>query len=200
MRRGCPRSSALEKTIERNAFVRMYVEQMLQELPPHRRHFTTVDMFLQAVNFVVHIAPMFKDVNSISWQFPLSALMNFWMMTPSGKAVLRMPQMNDHINKIMKAWCVFLDSPDSRYVLNETDEGWFCAKAYAYNDLDSYVIPDQVGALLGLQVLQRVLPPGHQAECAADRRAGRSVDRSTRPMTAWPGPCSTTSRRATPSG
>ena len=45
------------------------------------------------------------------------------MMTSSGKAVLRMPQMNDHINKIMKAWCVLLDSPDSRYVLNEIRRG-----------------------------------------------------------------------------
>ena len=34
------------------------------------------DMFLRAVNFVVHSAPIYKDVNSISWQFPLSALMN----------------------------------------------------------------------------------------------------------------------------
>ncbi|MFZ1428955.1 MAG: phophatidylserine decarboxylase associated domain-containing protein [Geminicoccaceae bacterium] len=138
-----PEISALKDTIERNPFVRMNVERMLMELPSHRQHFTTVDMMLKAINFVVHTAPIFKNVNSISWQFPLSALMNFWMMTPSGMAVLRMPQMNDHINQIMKAWCKFLDSPDSRYVLNETDEGWFCTKAYAYNDLDSYVIPDR---------------------------------------------------------
>lgn len=138
-----PEIVALKETIERNPFVRMYLERMLDEVPKHRRHFTTLDMFLKAVNFVVHSAPIFKDVNSISWQFPLSALMNFWMMTPSGMAVLRMPQLNDHINKIMKAWCIFLDSPDSRYVLNETDEGWFCAKACVYNDLDSYVIPDR---------------------------------------------------------
>lgn len=138
-----PEVSALARTIERNPFVRMNVERMLLELPSHRRHFTTIDMMLKAINFVVHTAPVFKNVNSISWQFPLSALMNFWMMTPSGMTVLRMPQMNDHINQIMKAWCRFLDSPDSRYVLNETDEGWLCAKAYAYNDLDSYVIPDR---------------------------------------------------------
>lgn len=146
-----PEIVALGQTIKRNAFVRMYVEQMLLEVPEHRRHFTTVDMFLRAVNFVVHSAPIYKDVNSISWQFPLSALMNFWMMTPSGKTVLRMPQLNDHINKIMKAWCVFLDSPDSRYVLNETDEGWLCAAAYRYNDLDSYIIPDRSAPYWGFK-------------------------------------------------
>jgi phosphatidylserine decarboxylase len=146
-----PEVAALKQTIERNPFVRMYVERMLGEVPTHRQHFTTVDMFLRAINFVVRMAPVFKDVDSISWQFPLSSLMNFWMMTPSGKAVLRMPQMNDHINKIMKAWCVFLDSPDSRYVLNETDEGWFCAKACAYNDLNSYVIPDRSAPYWGFK-------------------------------------------------
>ena len=159
-----PEVVALERTIKRHAFVRMYLEQMLLEVPEHRRHFTTVDMFLRAVNFVVHSAPIYKDVNSISWQFPLSALMNFWMMTPSGKAVLRMPQMNDHINKIMKAWCVFLDSPDSRYVLNETDEGWLCAAAYRYNDLDSYIIPDRSAPYWGFksynEFLHRDIKPG----------------------------------------
>lgn len=138
-----PEVAALAETIARTPFARMYVEKMLVEIPQHRQHFTTVDTFLKAINFVVRMAPVYKDVNSISWQFPLSSLMNFWMMTPSGKAVLRMPQINDHINKIMKAWCAFLDSPDSRYILNETDEGWLCAAACAYNDLDSYVIPDR---------------------------------------------------------
>jgi phosphatidylserine decarboxylase len=159
-----PEVTALQQTIECNPFVRMYVERMLVEIPKKRQHFTTVDMMLKAINFVVHSAPVFKDVNSISWQFPLSALMNFWMMTPSGKAVLQLPQMNDHINRIMKAWCTFLDSPDSRYILNETDEGWLCAKAYAYNDLDSYVIPDRSAPYWGFksynEFFHRDIKPG----------------------------------------
>ncbi len=159
-----PTVAALRQTIERNPFVRMYVEQMLVEIPKDRQHFTSIEMMLKAINFVVHMAPLFRDVQSISWQFPLSSLMNFWMMTPSGKAVLRMPQMNDHINAIMKAWCVYLDSPDSRYVLNETDEGWLCAKAYAYNDLDSYVIPDRSAPFWGYrsynEFFHRDIKPG----------------------------------------
>lgn len=161
-----PEVAALRDTIEREAFVRMYVEQMLQEVPKHRQHFTTVDMMVKAINFVVHTAPIFKDVNSISWQFPLSSLMNFWMMTPSGKAVLRMPQMNDHINAIMKAWCKYLDTPDSRYVLNDSDEGWLCEAAIKYNDLDSYEAPDRSAPYWGFksynEFFHRNIKPGER--------------------------------------
>ncbi|MFO1036409.1 MAG: phophatidylserine decarboxylase associated domain-containing protein [Geminicoccaceae bacterium] len=138
-----PEIAALRDTIAREPFVRMYLERMLHEVPKNRQHFTTIDMMLRAMNFVVHSAPIYKDVETISWQFPLSALMNFWMMTPSGMAALRMPQLNDHINCIMKAWCKFLDSPKSLFVLNEGPEGWLCPAAYKYNDLDSYIIPDK---------------------------------------------------------
>ncbi|MFO1068868.1 MAG: phophatidylserine decarboxylase associated domain-containing protein [Geminicoccaceae bacterium] len=146
-----PEVADLGTIIDRNPFVRMYVEQMLAEVPPETRHFTTVDMMLKAINYVVHTAPLFKDVKTIAWQFPLSSLMNFWMMTPSGRAVLRMPQINDQINVLMKAWCRYLNTPESRYVLNETDEGWFCAAAYAYNDLGSYVIPDRSAPYWGFK-------------------------------------------------
>ncbi len=134
---------ALQKTIQDQAFIRMYVEQMLIEVPWEHRHFTTVDSMLAAINFVVHSVPIYKDVSSISWQFPLSSLMNFWMMTPSGKALMRMPQFNNHMNDIMAAWCKFLDSSESCYVLNEGPEGWLNPEAYKYNTLDQYIIPDR---------------------------------------------------------
>jgi phosphatidylserine decarboxylase len=138
-----PEIAALRRTLDREAFVRMYAERMLGEVAPERRHFTTLDAMLDAINFVTHTAPIFRNVQSISWQFPLSALMNFWMMTPSGKALMRLPQFNDHINDIMAAWCGFLNSPDSLYVLNEGPDGWLCPEACAYNALDDYEIPDR---------------------------------------------------------
>lgn len=138
-----PEVVALGNTIARDAFVRMYVEQMLAEVPKRHQHFRSVEMMLNAINYVVQTAPIYKDPESIAWQFPLSSLMNFWMMTPSGKTVLRMPQMNDHINRIMKAWCVFLDSQESLYVLNNSAEGWLGEKAIQYNRLDDYKAPDR---------------------------------------------------------
>jgi phosphatidylserine decarboxylase len=136
--------TALGSSIEREPFIRMYCEQMLQQVPEKRRHFTTIEMMLKAINYVVHTAPIYRDVNSIAWQFPFSSLMNFWMMTPAGKALLRMPQINDHINRVMKSWCTFLNSPASLYVLNDGPEGWLNPAAIEYNKLDTdYLIPDR---------------------------------------------------------
>lgn len=134
----------LAAVIEREAFVRMYAEIALQQIPPVRRHFDSVHHMLDAINYVVHTAPIYKNVSSISWQFPLSALMNFWMMTPAGKKLMRMPQFNSGMNAIMKAWCVYLDSPESRNVLNEGPTGWLNPEALEYNQvLEDYVIPDK---------------------------------------------------------
>ena len=66
------------------------------------------------------------------------------MMTPAGKLLMRMPQFNFQMNKIMKAWCVYLDSGDSRYVLNDGPYGWLSPAALKYNAVETdYVIPDR---------------------------------------------------------
>ncbi len=138
-----PTIQALREAIESDAFTRMYLSKMLGEVPRPFRHFDTIDQMLQAINYVIGIAPIYKDVDSISWQFPLSSLMNFWMVTPSGRTVLRTPLLNRHLNRIMRAWCEYLDSEDSLSVLTAEPEGWLNKKAQQYNDLDSYVIPDR---------------------------------------------------------
>ena len=137
-----PEVVKLSQVILHNPFVRMYCEQMLAEVPDGYRHFLTIQQMLEAINYVVHTAPLFKDPTSIAYQFPLSSTMNFWMMTPSGKALLRMPQINDQINAIMRSWCQFLNSPASCYVLNTGPEGWFCPAAVKYNALDTDYSPD----------------------------------------------------------
>ena len=138
-----PEVAALKRTIHENPFVRMYAMQMLDEVDPPHDHFQTIEEMLEAINYVVRTAPIYKDVESISYQFPLSALMNFWMLTPSGRTLMRMPQVNEHLNRIMKAWCEYLDSPDSLYVLNDGPTGWLCAGAWEYNALDEYHLPDK---------------------------------------------------------
>ena len=139
-----PEVKALAETINREAFVRMYAEQMIEAVPPVRRHFDSAKMLLDAINYVTHTAPIFRDTDSISWQFPLSAVMNFAMMTPPGKLLMRMPQFNSHMNDIMAAWCEYLDSPDSCYVLNEEQYGWLSPPALEYNQvLTDYIVPDR---------------------------------------------------------
>lgn len=144
-----PEVEALAATIDREAFVRMYADQGLAQIPAVHRHFPTTDEMLAAINFVTHLAPIYRDVNSISWQFPLSSLMNFWMMTPAGKQLMRLPQFNADMNAIMKAWCEYLDTKESRYVLNDGPTGWFNEAAWKYNQLDDYIIPNPKGKYLG---------------------------------------------------
>ena len=149
-----PEVQELWDVIRVEPFVRMYAELGIEQIRPMRRHFDTVKQMLDAINYVTHTAPIFRDTSSISWQFPLSAIMNFWMGTPAGKRLMRMPQFNDPMNKIMKAWCCFLDSEESRYVLNQDQYGWFQGydlrgdpnseafknSAWAYNKLDEYEV------------------------------------------------------------
>jgi phosphatidylserine decarboxylase len=46
------------------------------------------------------------------------------MGTPAGFAAYRDPRVNAALKKILAAWCEFLDSADSRYVLNDSPTGW----------------------------------------------------------------------------
>ena len=138
-----PEVQALARSIEADPFIRMYLSKMLEEIAPPFDVFKSIEELLQAINYVIGTAPVYKDPDSISWQFPLSALMNFWMGTPSGKVVIRMSTLNDHLNRILKAWCVFLDSAQSLYVMNDGPEGWLCEAAQRFNKLDEYVVPDR---------------------------------------------------------
>lgn len=147
-----PEVQELWEVIQVEPFVRMYAELGLDQVRPMRKHFDSVRQMLDAINYVTHTAPIFRDTSSISWQFPLSAIMNFWMGTPAGKRLMRMPQFNDPMNRIMKAWCAFLNTPESTYVLNQDQYGWlqgydlprnspeFKQSAWYYNRLDSYEV------------------------------------------------------------
>src|SRR5439155_16041548 len=64
----------------------------------------------------------------------------------SGFAAFRDRRINAMLKKILTAWCEFLNSGDSRYVLNDSPSGWKCAaarravgiKQYQYEPDDEY--------------------------------------------------------------
>ncbi|MGD1923759.1 MAG: phophatidylserine decarboxylase associated domain-containing protein [Paracoccaceae bacterium] len=147
-----PEVQELWDVIQVEPFVRMYAELGLDQVRPMRKHFDDVRQMLDAINYVTHTAPIFRDTDSISWQFPLSAIMNFWMGTPAGKRLMRMPQFNTPMNRIMKRWCDFLNTEESLYVLNQEQYGWlqgydldrkspeYFKSAWYYNRLDEYEV------------------------------------------------------------
>ena len=106
--------------------LRMYVEQMIAQVPetkPYtKRHLHSVEQLLRLVNEVLGMAPEFSADAMV--MLPLGAILDWTMGTRAGFAVYRDPRMNVMIKKILTAWCEFLSSADSRYVLNDSPSGW----------------------------------------------------------------------------
>ncbi len=137
-----PSVAALAELINRDGVVRMYVERMIYEVPQAHQTIKNVCDLLAHLDYITRSAPEWENDPSKRHFFPMSSLFAYMMMTESGEAVFRNTTFNDAIRQILKAWCNFLDSPDSRYVLNSGPNGWLSEKARRYNKLDEFVIPE----------------------------------------------------------
>ncbi len=119
-----PVISEFQELIDTDPIVRMYVNQMIEQVPngkPYRkRHLESVEQLLRFINELLTMAPEYgKNV-----ALPLNAIFDWSMGTPAGFAAFRDPRVNGMLKKILGVWCDFLSSADSLYVLNESDSGW----------------------------------------------------------------------------
>jgi phosphatidylserine decarboxylase len=114
-----------QELIDSDPVVRMYLERMIEQVPHNRnysqRHLTDVEQLLRLINEVLTIAPEFGDQ---AVTLPLGGILDWTMGTPAGFAAYRDPRINAVLKKILTVWCRFLDSADSRYVLNDSPTGW----------------------------------------------------------------------------
>lgn len=139
-----PAVQALAKLIEERAIVRMYTEQMLEQVvdlpgaPPSR--IETVAELLDALSAITKIAPLFNADPAKRHAFPMSSLFVYMMMTRAGEAVFRDPAFNHAIQLILKEWCAYLDSKASTNVLNTTPTGWLSPAAFKEFDLQDFEI------------------------------------------------------------
>jgi len=126
--------------IATDALVRMQLERMLEEVPqakPYsRRHVHDVDQLLRLLNEVLTMAPEFSEDSMVIT--PVAAVLDWAMGTPSGFAAFRNPTVNAMLKKVLETWCEFLDSPDSRYVLNDSPAGWTGEAARTAIGIDQY--------------------------------------------------------------
>ena len=117
---------------------RLYVTSMIAEVPktkPYRKHhLKSVRQMLDLIDAVLTEAPGFDTTALVG--APLNAILDWSMGTPSGFAAFRHPPLNQMIRKILEAWCVFLDSPESLYVLNDSPQGWKCPEAQRRMGID----------------------------------------------------------------
>ncbi len=126
----------LDRLIERDPMVRMYVHEMLEQVrlldgvPPTPR---SIEELLIALDHITRMAPYY-DTHSVA--FPMSALFSYMMMTDAGEAIFRNAAFNEAIRQILKEWCRYLNTPESRHTLNHGPHGWL--SPFAYQDMKLY--------------------------------------------------------------
>jgi phosphatidylserine decarboxylase len=121
-----PVIAEFKELIDRDPVVRMYLNQMISQVPRGRdyrqRHLQSVPQLLRLINEVLTMAPEFSSDAMV--MLPLGAILDWTMGTPAGFAAYRDRRINAILGKILSAWCDFLSSPGSRYVLNDSPSGW----------------------------------------------------------------------------
>ncbi|OBB95465.1 phosphatidylserine decarboxylase family protein [Mycobacterium sp. 852002-40037_SCH5390672] len=129
-----------QQLIDADPVVRLYLNEMIAQVPerkPYRkRHLHDVPQLLRMINEVLTMAPEFGE-NAVT--LPLNAILDWTMGTPAGFAAYRDPRINAMLKKILNAWCQFLSSADSLYVLNDSPSGWKCEAAIRAVGIEEYV-------------------------------------------------------------
>jgi phosphatidylserine decarboxylase len=79
---------------------------------------------LKLINQILTQAPEYNKTDLVG--FPINAIVNWAMGTPSGAAAFLNAKVNLQLKKVLAQWAVYLKSADSRTVLNnDPEKGWF---------------------------------------------------------------------------
>jgi phosphatidylserine decarboxylase len=137
-----PVITEFQALIDTDPVLRMYITRMINEVPqtkPYRqRHLEDPEQMLRLINEVLTIAPEFGGNDHATVTTPLGAILDWTMGTPAGFAAFRDPRINAALKKILTAWCQFLNSRDSLYVLNDSPSGWKSSAARHAIGIEQY--------------------------------------------------------------
>lgn len=119
--------------IESDAELFMLFHQMFDQVPRKAPYFNDptgkpqvrdYEHMLQLINQIMTKAPEFNESGLVG--FPINAILDWPMGTEAGASAFLNPKVNAQLKKILNQWAVYLDSPDSRYVLSDDPRsGWF---------------------------------------------------------------------------
>lgn len=130
--------------------LRLLAEQMIAqgyayktEDPTGKPQIQDLDTLFKLIDVIIETAPEYmqpeEDGRGLIG-FPINAVLDWCMGTQAGYAFFLNEQVNSCLNKILKKWCEFLNSPASTKVLNKSETGWLCDAAVEELALDEYII------------------------------------------------------------
>ncbi len=131
-----PAVRRLAELLDTNAIVRMYVAEMIDQVPSAHKAIENTEELLAALDRISVTAPAYNPDPTKRNAFPMSTLFAYMMMTQAGEAVFRNAEFNRALEDVLREWCHYLDSPESAHVLNEDEDGWL--SEFAYQDMKLY--------------------------------------------------------------
>jgi phosphatidylserine decarboxylase len=132
------------RMIENDPEMYMYFTQMFEEQPAFSPPPGSGDIKIQdyrqmlvIINHVLTSAPEFNKTAMVGC--PINAILDFPMITRAGLAAFLSPKVNAMLKKVLKVWTRYLDSPDSRYVLNTSENGWLSPAALKELHMEDFI-------------------------------------------------------------
>ena len=116
-------------TAQSDSTARRFATSMITEIPKQYRAFNSLTDWFKCIDYVIQRAPVFGEET-----FPMSKLFVFYMFSPSGNSLFMLQEFNSLLTQVLRTWCTFLDSSDSKSVLNPSQaipatEGWLSPAA-----------------------------------------------------------------------
>ncbi|WP_321884042.1 phophatidylserine decarboxylase associated domain-containing protein [Burkholderia cepacia] len=172
-----PSVRALDDLLRRDPVIRMYALEMLEQVPRQHRVASSIHELLIALHLLSTRAPEYNADPKRANFFPASTLFVYMMMTPAGQAIFRIDAFNDCVRDILKAWCGYLDSRQSRNVLHTDESGWLSPSSYERHNLEEYLIPDRSAPHWGFTSFNAFFHRQIKPECrpVADPRNPRVI-------------------------
>lgn len=140
-----PIISMFQELLEDDPVARMYMNQMITEIPPQYREHApnSVEELLLELNAVLVVAPPYIPPGhgeaSALVGTPFSAVLIWTMGTPAGTAAYSYPPINAMFRKLLIVWTGFLDSEASAEVINPGPAGWQSEAAQKQLNMQDYV-------------------------------------------------------------
>lgn len=141
----------LMELIDTDPKLHLLAEQMIDQAleydendPTGSPQITSYKIMLKMIDYIISTAPEYvppeeKEKRALIG-FPINAILDWCMGTQAGYAFFLDERVNKHFENILKAWCKYLCSKESAYVLNKNEEngGWLCDKALSELGMDQY--------------------------------------------------------------